>query len=202
MTYTELKSLIAAYAHRTDLTAKIPDFITLAENVLFREITPRATETSTTGTTSSATITYPADCTAIERIEIVSGGVKYTLSYTSPNGIEALTATTNRPSRFTVENGAIRLISVPSGAYTYTIFYIPRLLPLSDALPTNWLSIQHPDAYLNAAMTECARYTNNDTLLQRYQPLMAASIDAIQREDGRRRFPASGGLQIKPRNAR
>ena len=37
-TYTELKSVVADYLARTDLTAQIPDFITLAEVRLKRDL--------------------------------------------------------------------------------------------------------------------------------------------------------------------
>jgi hypothetical protein len=202
MNYTEIVAAVLDTSHRTDLASKVDSFIVLAENNIFRELSLRIVETSSSGTTSGDTIAFPAGFGNIERIEIEDGGVKFTLTYTSPNDIEALTASTGRPSRFTVENGAIRLIAAPSGTYTYTLFYIPELTALTASSVTTWLSTNHPDVYINGVMCEIAKYSMNDEMLNRYMPFLNNSLESVKRSDEQRRFPLSGGLQIRVRSAR
>ena len=201
-TYTDLLNRVSEWSQREDLLALVPNFIELAEKTIFRELPLRSIETSATGTTTSDTIAQPADCLSIERLEIVANGYKYTLSYTSPNGIEALTGTTSKPSRYTVENGNIRLISPPSSAYSYTLYYIPQVLPLSTTVLTNSIFALSPDVYLFGALMELSRYIMDGEMEAKYGARFSQTLDSMKRKDERQRFPISGGLQIKTRGAR
>ena len=57
-TFTELKSSIASYLNRDDLTSIIPDFITLTERRLNRELRIRANMTRAETTTTSGIAFY------------------------------------------------------------------------------------------------------------------------------------------------
>ena len=52
MNYDELKTDVAAYLHRTDLTDKLAGFIERAESYLFRELAIKELEVSVSGTTT------------------------------------------------------------------------------------------------------------------------------------------------------
>ena len=54
-TYSELKTSVANYLVRDDLTSVIPDFITLTENRLNRELRIRANVARAQTTTTSGT---------------------------------------------------------------------------------------------------------------------------------------------------
>jgi hypothetical protein len=62
-TYSDLKTSIAGYLARSDLTSQIPDFITFAENRLRRELRIRQMLKSVTTSTVSgdSTVELPAD---------------------------------------------------------------------------------------------------------------------------------------------
>lgn len=200
--YDWLLTAAVDWSHRTDLTSRIPEFIDLAERELFRELSLRNIETSISGQTSGATIDMPDGLSSFERIQIDAGGIEYTLNYTSPNGVEGLTDSTNRPSRYFIQDGVINLLSVPDGPYNYTIFYVPELTSLSESTDTNWLLTNHSDIYLKATLLQIARFTKNMDDVMRLGPEVAAALDSIKRADERKRFPIAGALQIKPRNAR
>lgn len=200
--YATLQTVAADQAHRADLASRMPRFIQLAENEIFRTLALRKVEAKSTGTTSGETLAIPAGCAQLERIEIEASGHKYTLDYTSPNGIEALTGSTDLPTRFTVENGAIRLIAAPAGPYTYSIFYVPLLTALSDVAPTNWLLLNYPDVYLWGTCLQIAIFSGEEGDKATFAPMFLGAIDSVRRFDDRQRFPASGGLQIKPRSVR
>lgn len=202
LTYAELQSEMTAWGKRSDLTAKYASFITLAEASILRELKLRVNETTATGTTSGATIAIPTGCDRILRVEITANGVSYTLDYTSPNGIEPLTYSTGFPSRFTVEDGAIRLLSAPADSYTYTVYYIPNLDALSDTNTTNWALTNAPDVYLFGALEQMSHYALDQEQAAKYHGMFLGAMDSVKRVDEARRLPVSGGLQIKPRNAR
>jgi hypothetical protein len=200
--YTQLQAEIAAWYKRNDLTAEIPNFIALTENQALRDLKLRVSETTVTGTTTSATIAVPAGVGRIERLEIVSGGTKYTLNYTSPNGLEVLSSSIGLPTRYTIENGSIRLIRAPDSAYVYTLFYMPDFTPLSSLVATNWVLTNAPDVYLFGALSQASLYALDDAGFARYNPMFQKAMDSVNRNDEGVRLPVYGGLQIKPRNAR
>ena len=61
-TYAELNTAIAGRLHRSDLTASIPDYITLAEKSLNRtlQLTNQELETTLTATIGSRSLTLPS----------------------------------------------------------------------------------------------------------------------------------------------
>ena len=201
-TFTELQAAVVDWSHRADLSTKFADFVKLAECSVLRELELRINEATATGTATGDTITPPAGMARIERIEIVSGGTKYTLAYTPPNGIERLTSSLGLPSRFTIENNLIRLIRAPDTSYTYTLFYIPDFVAITAANPSNWVLLNAPDVYLYGTLQQQSLYCLDDENAKKWGAFFESAMSAVKRSDESRRQPLTGGLQIKPRNAR
>lgn len=195
--YASLKEEIASESHRTDLTAKLPDFIQRAEREMARTLPLRAFETTLTGT-STGTITLPADFDQVELLVLNANGREYPMDYTSPNGVSAYVS--GNPNRYTILDGVIKFIAPTGGEYTLN--YLRKLVPLSDAAPTNFLITEHPDAYLYGAMVQVAMHVRSDEQLSKYAPLFNVVMSQIAGQDARKRLPAAGGLQIKPRSYR
>jgi hypothetical protein len=200
--YASLKASAIDWTHRTDLASRAPEFVQLAEKDIFRELSLRKIEAKVSGNTTSDTIAIPAESGSLDRLELEANGRKYTIDYTSPNGITTLTVGVNLPCRFTVEEGAIRLLPQPAAEYTYTLFFVPLLSALSDSNPTNWLLTNHPDVYQWGTCLQIAIWSGDAEDKATFEPLYRTAIDSVRRFDDRQRFPASGGLQIKPRSYR
>lgn len=66
-TYTELKTSIADWLNRTDLTSTIPDFISLAEAQIERQLRTRQMLTRTTLTIDAEFESTPTDFWRSER---------------------------------------------------------------------------------------------------------------------------------------
>ncbi len=196
--YTELQAAIGSHSHKESLSAQFPEWIMLAEATILRELKLRTNEVSATGT-ATGSIAFPAGLGRIVRLEITDSGSRYVLDYASP-GYEALAEA--HPHAYTVQDDAIRLIPPPSGAYDYALHYIPNLEALSDSNPTNWALTNCPDVYLYGSLCQMARWTKDDEEFARYVPMFQGAMDSVKRVDEAKRFPTSGGLQIKPRNAR
>lgn len=195
--YASLKAEILSESHRTDLTAKLPDFIQRAEREMSRLLPLRAFETTLTGT-STGTITLPADFDQVELLVLNANGREYPMDYTSPNGVSAYIS--GNPSRYTILNGVIKFIAPTGGSYTLN--YLRKLVPLSDVAPTNFLITDHPDCYLYGALVQVAMYARDDEAIGKYAPLFNTVMAQIANQDARKRIPAAGGLQIKPRSYR
>lgn len=197
MTYATLQTAIADNTHRTDLTAKIPDFIALAEAFLFRELNIRDLETSTTGTTTGGLITLPADFAYLVKVTTTYGGREYTLDYGGDPRAE--TATSGLPYGYVMESGGLRLYPMAGTGYAYTIYYGMNVSPLSGSVSTNWLLDNAYDLYLQASLIEAYRYTHDTEQEARLSSLVGPMVESVRRMIERKAQPARGGLQIKPR---
>ena len=193
MTYSELKAQIASAMHRTDLTDQIPEFIALAESLLFRELSVNALEVAVTGTTSGGVIAIPADCSTIGRITITNAGVETPLDYASNQ-----TPRSGQPMTYQLESGALKLDSATDG-YAYTLYYTPKLEALSDSNTSNWLLANGYDLYRAASLIEAAKWARDVDLVATLAAGLPALLDSVRRLIQRSGQPLRGGLQIKPR---
>ena len=57
--YTTIKAVIQDYLDRSDLASQLTDFMTLAENRIYRDLRVSAMETALSATISSGTIAVP-----------------------------------------------------------------------------------------------------------------------------------------------
>ena len=199
MNYDTLKSAIADYFHRDDLTAQIPGFIALAEAYMFRELNVQEMQTSVAGTTiSSGYATLPTDFAAVSKITVTIGSTTVNLDYMAVP--EVFSDVTAYPEFYSLENNQIRIIGSGSGQ-AYTLFYTPKILPLSDSVSTNWILDNASDLYLYASCLEAARNTKDAGEVAALTPVVETVLEAARRFSERRGQPASGSLQIKPRRS-
>ena len=196
MNYNELKTEVADYLHRTDLTVKIPRFIELAESYLFRELHIKEMQLSTTGVTIGSYATLPADFGSVARLEVGYAGATRSLDYIALP--QSPVATTSSPSSYALENNKLRLWGAATGQ-AYTLYYIPVILPLSASASTNWLLTNAPELYLDAACLQGAKYVRNDAEVAKLTGNITLSLDSVKRFSERRGQPYIGGMQIKVR---
>lgn len=203
MNYAELKLAVTGYLHRTDLTSKVGELIERAEDMLFRRIDVMPTEVSVSGTSTSATIALPSDCDQPLRLTITTDGYEVSLDlFRRPlDGSGPVAAA----SSFTIEGTNIRLMDAPGAQYSYTLYYLPKMVNLSDSVTTNWLLTSHPDLYMYAAALEGARYVRNAPEVAKLELIVDGSpnnpglIAQVKGKINRQRYPMTAPLQIKPR---
>ena len=84
-TYTELKTAIANFLARSDLTDRIPEFISLAESRMSRELETRSQEKRATALTTSGDefISLPTDLRRIRLVKNNTSTVEV-LDYATP----------------------------------------------------------------------------------------------------------------------
>lgn len=151
-TYSELQASIADWIERTDLTARIPDFIALCESDLNAEFNVRTlvTDAALTGTIGSRLITLPSgyrDCTALWRV-YDSG--RDELQFVLPEQL-VVTTNTGNPVYWTIDGSSIAFEYPLDAAYSYVLRKVGGLA-LSDAAPTNLILTNYPNTYLFGAM--------------------------------------------------
>ncbi len=171
-TYAELKTAVADWVHRSDLTSMMDTFVTLAEVRISNDVRTTDTEGSQTITTTAGDDGYalPSDFVQSVRMSDSEGD---NLPFVYPT--HSLTDDTGEPNSWFIEAGEVRLMPVPDGVYTFTHIYRKRVAALSGTL--NSVFQKWPDVYLFATLVEASMYTQDTEIMamaeQRYQQAVA-----------------------------
>ena len=190
--YANLKTNIADYLARQDLTDKIPMFISLAEKRLNRDLRLRQMlQQSTYSLTSGYKVPTPADFLEMKDIHIDANPVVnlnfktvsqfYRLSNSSGSGV---------PINYTLVSDNFVLAPRPTGASTINMTYykIPKVL--SDTNPSNEYLEVCPDLLLYASLVESAPFLMDDERLVTWEQLYTRGLTSITKSDEQSEFPA------------
>ena len=192
-TYSEIKTGVANYLNRDDLTSSIPDFITLTENRLDRELRARVNlvRVETTTTADTAFYDLPSDLIELRNVTYeTSSNNSYALSYLSPESgsREYGSVGSGAPRAYTNLGKNIQLFPTPDGAYTLGLSYFKKLVPLSDSVTTNDILNSFPDLYLFGSCLEGAIYLNDTDQTQRFFAIYKQAIDGVKAAEESARF--------------
>lgn len=202
-TYAELKTAIADFLNRDDLTSVVDSFIDLAEANMQRNIRHWRMEGRSTATLDTQYSALPADFLEAIRFHITSGTTN-PLELVSQGELmkrkENSLNTSGKPRFYAMTAGELEVFPAPDGEYTGELYYYKRITPLSDSNTSNWLLTYHPDAYLYGALIHTAPYIQDDERIQLWGSLYRAAVDGINAESEKAKFSGTG-LRIKPRIA-
>jgi len=191
-TFTDLKTSIANYLNRNDLTTVIPDFVTLTENRLNRDLRVRTnlTRAETTTTADTAFYNLPNDLIELRNITYDRTSSSYALEYLSPESLsrEYGNYTSGMPRAYTNLGKDIKLGPTPDAAYTININYFKKLNTLSDANTTNLILTEFPELYLFGACLEGAIYLNDTEQLQRFMGLYDKTLTEVRAAEESARY--------------
>lgn len=181
-TYSDLKTTIASYLARSDLTAMIPTFIQLAELRLRRELRTRQMLVVATANTTGgdSTVGLPTDFLEMRDIHVNTNPIT-TLAYSAPNSFyNSYRATeSGKPTDYTVLATELQLSPIPDSTYQLQMLYYAQPYFLSDTNPGNVFLTNFPDALLYAALGEAEPYLMNDARLQTWASLYDRAISSI-----------------------
>jgi hypothetical protein len=184
--YSDLKTTIASYLARSDLTAMIPTFIQLAELRLRREIRTRQMLVVATAPTTGgdSTVGLPTDFLEMRDIHVNTNPIT-TLAYAAPNAFyNSYRATeSGKPTEYTVLATELQLSPIPDSTYTLQMLYYAQPYFMSDSNPSNVFLVNFPDALLYAALGEAEPYLMNDARLQTWASLYDRAITSITISD-------------------
>lgn len=184
--YSDLKTTIANYLARSDLTSVIPDFIRLAEERLRRDLRTRQMLVVATADTvgGDSTVGLPTDFLEMRDIHINTNPIA-SLSYEAPNAFYSNTRATQSglPTTYTVLASELQFSPIPDGVYTAQMLYYAKPTLLSDANTSNVFLANFPDALLYGALGEAEPYLMNDARLQVWASLYDRAIASISAAD-------------------
>jgi hypothetical protein len=195
-TYAQLKSAVASWAHRTNISdSVVSDFVTLAEAEFNRALRCVQQETRDTLSVTSRYTALPTDFLEMRRIEYDNSPV-YPLNSMTPYQQTAYRQTepSGVPLYYSIVGTDLEVVPTQSSV-TLDILYYAKIPALSDSNTTNWLLTAYPDLYLSECLRQVAIYTKDDASVARYGQQVADAIQTIKRNDVAKRW--SGPLVMR-----
>lgn len=184
--YSDLKTSVANYLGRSDLTSVIPDFIKFAELRLSRDLRTRAMLSSATAPTVSGDpkVAIPTDFNQIRDL-FLQGNPRTPLTYMSPSSFtrNARADDSGKPVFYTMIAQEFVLAPIPDKVYTMEILYYTKPAELSSTVSSNAFLANYPDALLYASLMEAEPYLINDARTATWADLYNRAIQNINDSD-------------------
>jgi hypothetical protein len=180
-TYSELKSAVADTLNRDDLTSVIPNFISLAESQIAREVRHWRMEKRVSTAVTTQYSDLPTDFVGFIRLSVED----YPLALMSRDEMQAerfkSSDTGGRPTGYALTGGSIELYPTPNQSYDLELIYYGSITALSDTDTSNWLLQYASDVYLYAALLQTAPYLQHDERLAVWSSLYQQAVDKLNR---------------------
>ena len=194
-TYTELKTAIADFLNRDDLSSAVPTFISLAEADMQRRVRHWRMEKRSTAELDTQYSAIPADFVEVIRFYVTSSDTRPLELISQAELLDRKAKRSNAsgaPAYYALTAGELEIYPVPDGTYDVELYYVSRIPALSDSNASNWMLEQYQDAYLYGSLVHSAPYLKDDARIQVWAALYQSAIDAINAESERSKFGGSG----------
>lgn len=184
--YTWLLTAIADELHRTDLTAKIPDWVRFAESTINRKLNIYAKEIETVMATEPASRFIPLPADFGSPILLQSRQIEPRTDFIA---MEASQLPINddqpgMPLYWAVDGENIAFDRPADQAYPLIFRYVQSLY-LSEAAPTNVLLEKNPDLYLYGALVHSAPYIMDDARIGTWKAMFDDALRQVAAEASR-----------------
>ncbi len=193
-TYSELKTSIANWLDRDDLTSVIPDFIMLAEHQMERVVRHYKMVERSSGALDSQYSAVPADWLETIRFSITDGNtnkVDQTTLADLMDKREAGLNQTGRPRFYAHAGESFELYPTPDKTYNIELMYYQKIPALSDSQTTNWLLDFAPDAYLYGTLVQASPYLGEDERVPVWNSLYNAAVTSLNTQNEKTRHSGS-----------
>lgn len=201
MTYAELKTAIANYLNRSDLTSDIDTFIDNVEAELNRRLRTKDMIKRATATADSQYLTVPTDWIEAINVEITSND----FSPLFQQSIESLDVyrksnnnSTGQPVYFAMVDDSIELAPTPDVEYTLQLTYYAKISALSDSNTSNFVSVSHPDVYLYGALKHASIFLMEDDRIPMFTQQFEKALEEMRLEEEKAAF-GKGSLMMRRR---
>lgn len=196
MTYSELKTNIANYLNRSDLTSEIDIFIDNTEAELNRRLRVADQVKRATATADAQYISLPTDWLEAINVEITSNDFRPLMQMS----IESLDVyrkannnVTGQPIYFALVDNTMELAPTPDASYTLQLTYFSKIDALSDSNTSNFVLASHPDIYLYGSLKHASVFLMEDERAPLFNAQFEKSLEEIRLQQERAEF-AKGSL--------
>jgi hypothetical protein len=192
--YTELKTAVANWLDRDDLTERIPEFIALAEARFNRVLRLRSMETKETASTVAGqrNLALPASYIQMRNFQVNTSPLT-TLSYVTPEIYDRVWggSTTGTPKFYTILANEVSFGPIPASVQEVEMLFYKKFDNLSVTTTTNWLITNAPDIYLYGTMLEAEPFIMNDERVALWAQALQQGISDLQEQDNKDRHSGS-----------
>ena len=192
--YTELQTAVANWLDRDDLTARIPEFIALAEARFNRVLRLRAMEAKYTANTvaSQRNLALPTSYIQMRNFQVNTSPLT-TLSYVTPEIYDRLWggSTSGTPKFYTILANEVSFGPIPGSVMEVEMLFYKKFDNLSGSVATNWLITNAPDIYLYGSMLEAEPFIMNDERVPLWAAALERGVSDLQEQDNKDRHSGS-----------
>ena len=193
-TYSELQTAVANWLDRDDLTARIPEFIALAEARFNRILRLRSMEAKYTANTVAGqrNLALPANYIQMRNFQ-VNGNPLTTLSYVTPEIYDRLWggSTSGTPKFYTILANEVSFGPIPATVMEVEMLFYKKFDNLSVTTTTNLLLTDGPDIYLYGSMLEAEPFIMNDERVPLWAAALERAVTDMQEQDNKDRHSGS-----------
>jgi len=193
-TYVELKTAVANWLDRDDLTDRIPEFIALAEARMNRVLRLRMMESKYTASTVAAQRNYnlPTGYVQMRNFQINTSPIT-PLQYVSPEIYDRLWggSTGGTPQFYTIIANEIQLGPIPGSVLTMEMLFYKKITALSASNTTEQMLTDNPDIYLYGALLEAEPFIMNDERMGLWAKGFQQAVADLQEQDNKDRHSGS-----------
>lgn len=181
-TYTDLTASIADWLNRADLTATIPNFVSLCEAELNRRLRATPMVTRSDAIIDTQYTNLPGDFLQMKSFYLKTDPIQK-LQFLS-NEEMALKKMQGflaggKPNYFTIVGNTAEMLPVPNMEFTGELVYYAKLPPLATN-STNWLLTSHPDLYLYGSLLQAAPYLRDDERVAVWSSLFEKGVEQLR----------------------
>jgi hypothetical protein len=192
-TYTELQASVADWLNRTDLTARLPDFVKLCEAEISRQV--RRTTTREALSLDSGEVTLPTTLSELRSIRLNGslGTQQGNIDVVTPETLADYRRThtaAGQPRWASVVGRELLLVPEPDQTYTSEIVYYAKLLPLATNSVNAELT-EAPDLYLYGTLIEAAAFLEHDERLPTWQSRFDKAVRGLNVKREQEEYGAS-----------
>lgn len=191
--YSDLQTVIATWLDRSDLTTYIPDFITLAEETIYRTLRVPAMEKALDLTIASGVIAVPTDyldlksaylnaspTTPLERTSVENLYVNYPRAGTS-----------GKPLYIAREGSNFVFGPYPDSNYNIKGIYYYRPAALSGTNTSNFLTTDYPSLLLFGSLVQAKGFLFDDPRIPIWDGLFRQAMAETQLAGRREKMSGS-----------
>lgn len=204
-TYSELKTSIESWIHRSDLSEQLSDFIALADARINRELVTRSheIETELTMTTGSRYVEIPAGMNYPIGLWLKAWQPRQKLTQMLPAEMPVRANISGYPEYWAIDGEQIAFDKLASAAHAFDFRYVADRL-LSDDNPTNYVLTNYPDLYLWGALVEASTFTRDDQAAAIFDARFTRALNDAQSNENsaREKAPLVTEMATNNRNAR
>jgi hypothetical protein len=196
--YSELQTAVENWLARSDLSARVPEFITLTEGQMSRKLWSLENEVRATSSTVKGDqfVSMPDDLRYIRAARLQTDPVTTLTPVPHDYGRRYYAAAGNsKPHSYAVFGQSLELFPTPDGSYTIELTYIKGVPALSDTNTSNLILDRYPDAYLHGALFNAHEYLMDEERAAYHEKRFERALQEISADFERSRYGA--GLTIR-----